>query len=80
MGDNRNNSYDSRHWGKDGTLNTFVPNERILGRGLFRYYPGIKSLNKKPDTIEEIQGNQMEEHQTEDNPTEEVQHEDSMEG
>lgn len=40
MGDNRNLSWDSRFW-----ENTFVPEENILGKGVFRYYPSIKKLN-----------------------------------
>jgi signal peptidase I len=38
MGDNRDNSYDSRFWfaGKGG----FVPREAILGRALVIYWPG----------------------------------------
>ncbi len=34
MGDNRNNSYDSRYWD-----NTFVTREEIIGKALFVYYP-----------------------------------------
>lgn len=34
MGDNRNNSFDSRYWD-----NTFVTREEIIGKALFVYYP-----------------------------------------
>lgn len=34
MGDNRNNSKDSRYW-----KNTYVTKDKILGKALFRYYP-----------------------------------------
>lgn len=37
MGDNRNNSRDSRYW-----ANTFVTEDEILGKAVFRYWP----LNK----------------------------------
>ena len=34
MGDNRNNSNDSRYW-----KNTYVPREYVLGKALFVYWP-----------------------------------------
>ena len=39
MGDNRNNSVDSRHWD-----NHFVERDQILGRVIFRYFPGFRNL------------------------------------
>lgn len=40
MGDNRNNSLDSRFW-----QNTYVPKDQILGKVLFRYYKGFKLID-----------------------------------
>ncbi len=39
MGDNRNNSLDSRFW-----INTYVPRDYIMAKAMFRYWPGIKGL------------------------------------
>ena len=39
LGDNRGNSVDSRHWNS-----TFVEREQILGRVVFRYFPGFQNL------------------------------------
>lgn len=39
MGDNRNHSLDSRYWD-----NTYVAQNKILGKVLFRYYPKIEQL------------------------------------
>lgn len=39
MGDNRNNSWDSRYW-----TNTYVNREKIVGKVKFKYYPGISSI------------------------------------
>ena len=37
LGDNRNNSIDSRHWPE-----MFVPGDLIAGRALFKYFPQIR--------------------------------------
>ncbi|NMB33636.1 MAG: signal peptidase I [Clostridium sp.] len=39
LGDNRNSSNDSRKWD-----NKFVKRDKILGKALFKYYPGVKLL------------------------------------
>lgn len=40
MGDNRNMSEDSRFW-----KNTFLSREKILGKVIFKYFPGFKSIS-----------------------------------
>ncbi len=42
MGDNRNYSEDSRLW-----RNTYLSDKKILGRVIFKYYPGFKLLYDK---------------------------------
>ena len=40
LGDNRNNSNDSRYW-----YNTYLDRDDILGKVVFKYYPRVGFLN-----------------------------------
>lgn len=40
MGDNRNNSADSRYW-----ANTYLAKDKIVGRAIFRYYPNFQKID-----------------------------------
>lgn len=42
LGDNRNNSADSRKW-----VNKYVKRNKILGKAIFKYYPGFELLTDK---------------------------------
>ena len=42
MGDNRNNSADSRYW-----THTYLARDQVVGRALFKYWPKIESLKDK---------------------------------
>ena len=44
MGDNRNNSKDSRYWN-----NTYVARDKILAKAIFRYWGGFKLLTNTAD-------------------------------
>jgi len=44
MGDNRNNSQDSRYWG-------FVPREYVIGRAMFVYWSYDESASQEGNPI-----------------------------
>lgn len=46
LGDNRDNSVDSRGTGTPGTLRTFVSRDQVLGRVVFRYWRGFRTFGR----------------------------------
>lgn len=47
LGDNRNDSYDSKNW-----PSPYISEDKIMGKAIFSYYPEFKQLNKNPDETE----------------------------
>jgi signal peptidase I len=44
LGDNRNNSDDSRRWGSRDGRYSYVAKDKILGKVIFSYYPSIRMI------------------------------------